>query len=379
MTNRAHVRVLFFTTHLGSGGAEMQALRMANHLDQSRFQVRIAVMRGGGTYEATLSEDVPLHVLGGSTPIGTTMALRRLIKRHKPDVVCSFLEYPMLVAGWASIGLRRRPHLVSCAQIPPSINWSGGGRRRIARALISRSYARAECIIALSQGVADDVDRFAPGARSRTTVVFNAGVDEQVESGAKEPLDPSEQRPKGPLVVACGRLQAQKGFPFLIDAFALVRQSFPDAQLWILGQGPDRSALEEQARAKLPDGCVRLLGFRENPYRYMAASDLFVLSSIFEGFGNVIVEAMACGAPVVSTDCPYGPSEIITEEMNGLLVPPADAPALAEAMSRVLADPDLADRLREGGQRRAQDFAAPVIASRYAEVFDGLLETEGSA
>jgi glycosyltransferase involved in cell wall biosynthesis len=114
---------------------------------------------------------------------------------------------------------------------------------------------------------------------------------------------------------------------------------------------------------------VRLLGFQQNPFKYMAAADLFVLSSRFEGFGNVIVEAMACGVPVVATDCPFGPGEIIKDGRNGMLVAPDSTSALAEGILRVLMDKELKKRLAISGATRALDFDAKVIARAYEELF----------
>jgi len=367
------VRVLIFTIQLGNGGAEMQALRIANHLDRSRFEVQVAVMRGEGTYESALAADARLRMIGGSNLAAKARSLRALIKQERPDIVCSFLEVPNLLAGWACRGLKPRPHLAACVQAPPSIIWEGGGWRRIFRAAVSRYYARAEQVIAISAGVAQDIATMAPGAETHTDVVFNAGVDERVIAGASQPLDAGDEPPDGPLLVGCGRLVEQKGFPYLIDAFALVRERVPGAGLWIVGEGADRAALEQQIANRSLADSVRLLGFRDNPYRYMAAADIFVLSSIFEGFGNVVAEAMACGTAVVSTDCPYGPSEIITDGVNGLLVPPRDVPALAAAILRVLGDPELEARLVSAGRRRAQDFAAPAIAAGYAQIFEKLV------
>jgi glycosyltransferase involved in cell wall biosynthesis len=169
-------------------------------------------------------------------------------------------------------------------------------------------------------------------------------------------------------VVACGRLKALKGFSTLIDALAVVRERVP-AHLWIVGEGEQRASLERKIARLGLGGCVRLLGFRPNPYRYMAAADVFALSSRFEGFGNVIVEAMACGAPVVSADCPYGPREIIEDGVNGILVEPASAASLARGILRVLEDKELKRRLASNGFERARDFEADSIAREYGELF----------
>jgi glycosyltransferase involved in cell wall biosynthesis len=366
-------RVLIFTLVLGGGGAEMQALRIANHLDRKRFDVEVAVLRGGGSYESALASDVQFHVLPGKNLIAKAGSLRTLIRRTRPDIVCSFLEVPNLIAAWASRSVRPRPHVIACVQAPPSITWRGGGLKRLFRAMVSQYYRRAERIIAISRGVAEDIAKLAPGAEAHTTTVYNAGVDERLNRLMARPLDTSETRPDAPLLVACGRLTEQKGFPYLLDAMALVRQKVPDAVLWILGEGPDRPALEQQIADLSLGDSVRLLGFRDNPYSYMASADLFVLSSIFEGFGNVVAEALACGTAVVATDCPYGPSEIITDGVSGLLVPPRDPAALAEAIVRVLTDPELRSALAQEGKRRSRDFTAETISGQYAKVFEDVL------
>jgi glycosyltransferase involved in cell wall biosynthesis len=236
------------------------------------------------------------------------------------------------------------------------------------RESIRRLYRRADQIVALSQGVADDLVRLDPALTSRTVVIHNACVDERVRAASARPVARDGVPAGRKLIVACGRLHRQKGFEHLLRAMAELRGRVP-SHLWILGEGPERAALEGLARTLGIERDVTFLGFREDPYRFMAAGDVFVLSSLYEGFGNVVVEAMACGLPVVSTDCPHGPSEIITEGVNGLLVPPTDPAALAQALERVLRDDALRARLAEGSRQRARDFEAEAIAARYAEVF----------
>ncbi|MCS4188096.1 glycosyltransferase [Salinibacter ruber] len=160
----------------------------------------------------------------------------------------------------------------------------------------------------------------------------------------------------------------QKGYPYLLDAFRRVRDE-RQAELWILGEGDQRSTIESRIEELGLVENVSLLGFRNNPFKFMAAADVFVLSSLWEGFGNVIVEAMACGTPVVATDCPHGPGEIITHEKNGLLVPPADSDALSNALLRVLRDQSLKEQLTENGKERARDFHASKIGQQYLGLF----------
>lgn len=382
------IHVLFFTSSLGNGGAEMHLLRLLNHLDRNQFRLSVALAQTGGTYESALASDVTVHALNppgiGSSTLRMLRAinpLRKVLAVEQPDLLVSIMDHANLVAAWACRGLAQRPKLVLSIQIPPSKQlrpWHPIDRTVVA--LLPHLYPQADRIVALSKGVAQDIQSLVPSARDSIEVIYNAGVDSRVLNGSKDAL-PSHQLPKdGPLVVACGRLHHQKGFPYLLRAMQQVRRVVP-AHLWIVGEGPERPALENQIKQLGLTDCVRLVGFQKNPYQYMAAADVFVLSSLYEGFGNVIVEAMASGAPVVATDCPYGPSEIIEDGVHGLLVPPANAEALSQAMIRILTDPVLKQQLSHNGQKRSQDFHADGIASAYADLFRRVLDqpTQGTS
>lgn len=363
---------MFFTPRLGGGGAEMQLIRVANHLDRDEFAPEIAVSRVGD-YETRVDDSIPIHHLAPriKSSFGSLAAsaipLRRLVRRRAPDVVCSFMDIANVVAAVAVDRRNGGPPVVGCVQNTISLAY-GKGERRIARIvppLVRRIYPSLDRIIALSHGAAEDLSRYVPAAAPLMTVIHNAGVDDTLAARAAEPVDLPPRRASS-LIVACGRLAPQKGYPHLLEGLATIRREL-DAELWICGEGPSRSALEAQIRKLGLQDAVRLLGFQKNPYAYMAAADVFVLSSIYEGFGNVVVEAMGTGRAVVSTDCPHGPREIITEGVDGMLVPPADAEALAAALSRVLTEPGLAKRLGAAALTRANDFHVKRIAAQYGD------------
>jgi glycosyltransferase involved in cell wall biosynthesis len=369
--------VLFFTNRLGGGGAEMQALRMANALDPAEFDVHVAVCRAGGEYERLLLPTVTLHHLAPDRVRSSTLGLlaaaiplRRLVEKQRPAIVCSFMDAANAIAALAVKRHAHRPRMVACVQNPLSQELVDPKHpvKRAVFAVVRRTYPRADAIVALTRGVGRDLAHHIPAAGSRVTVIHNAGLDARLAERAKEPIDADLGPIPRPLVVACGRLAPQKDYPHLLDAFASVQRE-TGAHLWILGDGPDRQALEDQVARLRLSSVVRFLGFRKNPYAFMAKADVFVLSSIYEGFGNVLVEAMAAGAPVVATDCPHGPGEIITDGESGLLVPVADPPRMAEALRRVLQDRVLANRLAQNGQRRAQDFHVDKIGAEYAALF----------
>lgn len=371
--------VLFFTASLGGGGAESQALRVMNHLDRERFVPSLAVTRRGGSYEQFLRPDVTVTAVSidklpsslGRLIIAPAF-LRRHIERCRPDIVCSVMDRPNLAALMATTRLAGGPATVLCVQIPPSVDLAGGSlQNRAVLSGIKRFYRYADSICALSHGVKGDLVALAPELEPKITVIHNACVDENVLAGATKPLPPGVERGDAPVLLACGRLVEQKGYPFLLEAFAEVLASHP-AELWVLGDGPLRGALERRCTELGIARNVRWLGFHDNPYSFMAACDVFVLSSLWEGFGNVIVEAMACGAPVVATDCPYGPSEIITDGVDGLLVPPRDSRTLAAAILRTLTQPELRQALVTSGKRRSEAFSAERVADAYADLFDSV-------
>jgi len=371
------IRVLFFTNRLGGGGAEMQALRVANALDPAEFEVDVAVCRAGGEYERLLAPTAALHHLAParvrSSTVGLVAAalpLRRLVQQRAPHIVCSFMDGANAVAALAVRRSGGHPRLVACVQNPLSQELDDPRHpvKRAVFAAVRRTYPRADAIVALARGVAADLVHHIPDAAPRVTVIHNAGVDDGLPERARQPLDPDVGPVPHPLVLACGRLAPQKGYPDLLDAFASIQ---PDtgATLWILGDGPDRRALEARVAQLRLAQAVRFLGFRKNPYAFMSRADVFVLSSLYEGFGNVVVEAMASGAPVVATDCPHGPGEIIRDGESGLLVPVADPARLAAAIRRVLQDRTLAGHLVAQGRRRAQDFHVTKIGAEYAALF----------
>lgn len=376
--SRAHVtapvRALFFAPSLGAGGAEMQILRLLQHLDRRRVTPSLCVARGGGSYESRLPADVTAHA--GSRGIRSSIAsvsasipsLRRRIQSDEPDVVLSLLEHSSLALWAATLTSTKRPKLVLGIQnnFGRSLDSAPALARKVLRPLYLQAYQHADHVIALSQGVARDLTERLPGVSDRTSVVYNAGTDERVERLAQ--AAPSEPRPVGALLVACGRLDRQKDYPTLLRAFARL-ESQPAPTLWVVGEGPLRAELQAQCRQLGVAERVRWLGFRENPYALMAAADAFVLSSQWEGFANVVVEALACGTPVVATDCDFGPGEILASGQYGRLVPVADVAALATALSEALAEgksPALSDRCK----RRARDFSAPRSAEGYAHALE---------
>ncbi|REJ84752.1 MAG: glycosyltransferase [Acidobacteria bacterium] len=215
--------------------------------------------------------------------------------------------------------------------------------------------------------------RLPPG---RTVRIDNLVEVEQVLAKSLEPL-PFERDPDRFVVVHAGRLHDQKNQAMLLDAFATLG---PRAELWMLGEGPDARRLERRAARLGIAGRVRWFGFRDNPFPFLRAADCLALSSHFEGLPNVVIEAMACGTPVVSTRCPYGPDELIEHEATGLLVPVDDTSAFAEALARMKDAPDERARMGERAATATRTrFSAAESAKRFQELFLEVLERHGAS
>ncbi len=295
-------------------------------------------------------------------------ALVHYLRREKPTSLLSFKPYPNLTALWA----KRLANVSTRFVISEHVHPSGGQRgrkwrRRFVRPVIRRVYTWADAIVSVSNGVTDDLTASAGIPRERITTIYNPVVIPDVHTKARAPLDHPWFRPDAPpVVLGVGRLHRQKDFPTLLRAFARVRAQ-RQARLVILGEGKLRAELAVLASTLGITADMALPGFVENPYAYMARAAVFALSSSYEGLPSVVIEALACGCPVVSTDCPSGPVEILEGGRYGRLVPVGDDGALAHAICATLDAPPPAERLRD----RAMFFSADRAVERYCRVLLG--------
>jgi len=239
--------------------------------------------------------------------------------------------------------------------------------------IVRHLYPHADRIIAIAKGVKRDLLDFLSLHSEKVSVVYNAIDIAAIDRLKREEVSHPWFQDDIPVLLACGRLAFPKNYPLLLKAFTKV-QRYIKAKLLILGEGEEKGSLENLVRELRIKDNVIFLGFQRNPYKFMAKSHVFILSSSREGFPNVLIEAMACGLPVISTRCPSGPDEIITNEVNGMLVPVGNVDALATAIIRLLKDDQLRRRLSEAGRRRAQDFRAEKMMAEYERVFLEVME-----
>ncbi len=280
--------------------------------------------------------------------------LRGAIMATAPDLVIAFMDQINILV-LALVG-GRSPVVVTEHNDPTSHPL--GGVWRLLRRL---SYHRAACLVTVSRGVNAGFS-WLPAERRR--VIYNPIDIDPVQIGPAS-LPPGFW--PGQYVVAMGRLVRQKGFDLLIDAFATVRKHCPEWRLAIVGDGPERPRLDALVRSHDLRGLVALLGLQAEPFPFLKAAGFFVLPSRWEGFANVLAEAMACGLPAVSFDCPSGPAEIVTHGEDGLLVPRENVEALAGAMIQMIRAPDMRNRMAVRALASATRFSLDQIVDQWEQ------------
>jgi glycosyltransferase involved in cell wall biosynthesis len=369
---RSRRRVCFVLPSLNGGGAERAAVQVLNGLDAGVWDRSMFLFDRRGPYLDDLDSGINLQSASDSSRVGRWRAFRTFVRQVRPDVVMAFLSFASALTAARAAGAATK--VVFNQQTPFSaflddadFAWRRGWRRAAFIAGSRTIYGAADLIVATSHGVADDLTRNFGVSPDRIRVLPNPVDLVGVRQHASEPLQPGEELRSGEaLIVAAGRLADAKNYPLLIDAFAKVRASIP-ARLSILGQGELEPSLRAQVRDRGLSDAVTFLGFRANPWKFIAQADVFALSSRYEGFGNVLIEAMALGIPVVATSSP-GTRDIVEAESTGLLVPSHTVDAFASALRRVLGDRSMRDAMSRAARRAAERFAAPTIITRYDAV-----------
>jgi glycosyltransferase involved in cell wall biosynthesis len=355
---------LFLPT-LYSGGAERVHLNLARYFRDRGLRVDLVVCKYFGSLKDQVPEGVRLISLGAWKVMLSTPAYLRYLRLARPPVVLSSVENASIVS---CIGKMLSPHhhrLV--VRLDNSLSAPGALPLQFQRwpmmTAVIASFPAADAFIAVSNGLKRQLERLPGLGNKPIRRIYNPIIHEdfEVEADTRPPL-PAAIGPGESYVLAVGRLHRQKGYEHLLRAFARVRVH-PPSHLVILGEGDEREELEALATSLGIAPRVHFLGYAANPLAYMRHAAIFVLSSLAEGFGNVLVEALACGTPVISTDCPHGPREILADGRFGTLVCVGDVDALAQAIVAGLKVPrqPMSDALRD----HLQAFSIDTIGRHY--------------
>ena len=300
-------------------------------------------------------------LLSASPPgvIACVPALADYLRRERPDALYSALVYSNVAALWAVrlAGVGTRVVVSERNAIAARIAVDRRRRTRRIPALVRRFYPRADAVACVSRGLAQEVARVAGLPEHAVHACYNPVVTGRFAAPPATPPHPWLAEGQPPVVLGVGKLKPQKGFDTLLHAFAQLRVE-REARLVLLGRGPQEARLRALARELGVQDDVELPGFVADPFAWMFHAGVFALSSRFEGLPGVLIQALACGCPVVASDCEHGPREILEGGRYGPLVPVDDAPALARAMATVLDAPPDPDALR--ARAAAFDLASAV-------------------
>jgi glycosyltransferase involved in cell wall biosynthesis len=365
-------KVCFVLPSLNGGGAERAAVQILNGLDPNQWDRSMFLFAREGPYLAEVDPSIAITSADTASRWGRWRALRSFIARERPDLVMAFLSFFSVLS--AARAANTRATVVFNLQTPMSAfltdadyHWRRSWHKAAFAAVARVGYAAADLIIATSHGVARDLTGSFGIDPDHIRVLANPVDLDRVRAAIAEPMEPAIL-PSGeaPLIVAAGRLAEAKNYPLMIEAFAMLRQRMP-ARLCILGQGELEGELRQLIAARGLSGAVSLAGFQANPWKYIAKADVFLLTSRYEGFGNVLIEAMACGVPVVAT-ASAGTRDIVQQDIDGVLIDSHTPEAVAAALRRVLDHPGLRASMSRQAAASAERFAAPRVAARYDQV-----------
>ena len=365
----SELRLACFLPSLEGGGAERVVVNLLRGLVERNVRAELILASAHGAYLDQVPQQVKVVDLGVKHVRQAIWPLRRLIKEQPPDVLISHLSHANLAAILALRPLKIPTQLLLVEHLTMSAYQGTSVKDHLIQPLARWLFKSADAVAAVSEGAARDLEKQLRMPLESVHVLYNPVVDEFLQQKCQETLSHAwAEEPKQPLIVGMGRLTAQKDFGTLIRAFA--RLANPSAsRLVILGEGEERPALEALVQQLKLEGQVLLPGFVENPYAWLSKARLFVLSSRWEALPTVLIEALACGVPVVATDCPSGPAEILENGRWGSLVPLQDEEALAAAMEQGLERPVEKEQL----QMRAADFSVDRAVDGYLELLQKMV------
>jgi len=370
-------KIFFVLPVMKGGGAEKVASVLMNNLDRERFEPTLVLFNKEGEYLKFVPSDVEIIDLNKKNRfdfITLILKLRRLIKEQRPHILLSSLYYPNMIIVLSRLLLRTPCKIVLSEhsqhkKLLPFKRFS-----RLVRHLMRFTYRRADKIVAVSNSIKNDLVSDFRIDPERIAVIYNPMETEVVRRLSEEKVQHRffENLDARFVIISVGRLTRAKNFELLIRSLVRIRHKIP-ACLLIVGKGELEQELKHLAKRFDVADHVDFVGYQDNPYKWMRKADLFVLASSWEGFGIVLVEAMICGTPVVSTACHESPHEIITDGVDGRVVPLDDEERLSRVIVEIAERDDLRRTLLAGGDENLKRFDASRIVPQYEKIFDDLL------
>ena len=360
--------VTIYMPSLGGGGAEKSVIRLIGGFTKRGIKVTLVLATPHGNLHYEIPSQVNIITFNSNRSIYSVFKFARYIKKNNPQIIISFLSRGNRNALLAKLLTMNNTRLYVVEQNTISMGLKNSSfiNRYLSLLSFKFLYYYADKIINVSKSASDDLSKLLPKNNNSVITIHNPIVDKSMISEEKDEPPHKWLKSKDiPVILGVGRFMEQKDFINLIRAFVLVKKH-RSARLIILGEGEQRKIIEEEIRKHNLEDSVDLPGFVRDPFKYMRNASLFALSSKWEGLPTVLVEALACGCPVVSTNCPSGPMEILENGKYGELVPIQNSPALADAIIKTLSDPPSKELLR----KRAMEFSIENSVDKYIKLLE---------
>lgn len=354
---------MLLSSTLEGGGTEKRTVYILNYINRDIFKPILCLWEKRGVYVKDIPRHAKLYAIKRRYKIFTLLNMCKVIKKEKPDIIFGNMwgiNTAAIIALKMMLFKRQVKLIIGVVTNPSYFK-----HQRLVRLL----YRFADLIVANSYGIRECLISSWKIPKEKIRVIHN-GIDiENIDKLSFETVNHAWIKSNFNLIVTVGRLFKPKGLPYLLDALKIANKK-KSVYLIIIGKGEEEKRLKKMAKEMGISDRVDFLGFKKNPFKYIANADLFVLSSLWEGFPNVLLEAMACQTPVISADAPYGPAEIIEDNVNGYLVPAADSARLAEKILYVLENLDKQDDIiREARQKIEKNFSVHKMVKNYEKLF----------
>lgn len=377
-------KIIFVVPSLRGGGAEKVAETLLESLQSSAENIKLVLVLFDRETQKTLALEQNISVkylnIHRSGNIFYTITkffkviyrLTKIIKQESSCTILSFMDYAnvvSIISNWLS---RKKNKVIICVHSFPTAQmheYAANFWEKIIGLLIRKFYNKADSIIAVSKHVCNDLVENFKIDKSRIHIIHNPIDLNKINSLSNKDVFEKLFTEDVPIILSVGRLSKEKGFEYLLKAFSLLKER-SNARLVILGEGKEEANLKKLSKELGIDKHVLFLGFKDNPYKYMKRSTIFVFPSLYESFGIAMVEAMSCGVPVIATKSYEGIENIIEQERTGLLVNVGDEQAIAESMLRLLNDEKLRRSLSEEAKERVANFSIEKITNQYKAVLE---------
>lgn len=365
-------KIVFIIPSMGGGGAERILADVLASLDSNLYEpILVVFAKKGKTPTGIRVYD--LEKRNAFDFVKLILRLRSVLIREQPSLAVSFITYANYISLLSKQFIGNKIPFV-IAEHSVVYKTIAGRFAFLKSLLVSRFYPLADRVITASDGCKRELVQLFHVPDGLITVIRNGVNIDLITQLAKEEVEFPWFKEETPVIISVGRLTKAKNFPLLLKAVSLIKPAI-DWRLLIIGDGEERAKLLALTNALGLSDKVIFLGYQDNPYKYLSRARLLVVSSDWESFSLVILEAMCLGVTVVATDCPFGPAEIIEQNKNGILVPPSNAGELGGAISRVLIDADLCGSLVKAAQSRVSDFELTEMNEGYQKIFKELVNS----